>query len=304
MEFRLDSSDRQHVELIGSLIWGSPDAEKLILEFKNLCRTLATGYRDGRLGQYHVSYLDIMSSLFDFADGQEPHAVGEANSLQSKAISAQLGKIAAHPKKGTKEGRRLLPGYYAWLTRRDSAKAAGFHQLLSRSFPNGCYVDSNGNEQPVPAFRSIGSPSRRFDSPSEVESAWAVLYRKGFRTAKHRSQKNTLGNSVGSPLGLIRPEPVELDRKQTALEMKYSQKRTKYIPRDAEQEQLHRFIRSEEQFSWWQVSGAAGQGKSRLALEFVEHYADTENWEAGFLGTLNERALTRIENYTPNATSW
>ena len=44
---------------------------------------------------------------------------------------------------------------------------------------------------------------------------------------------------------------------------------------------LHAFLDGEEPIRWWQVSGAGGQGKSRLGLHLVDTIAP--DWHAGFL---------------------
>jgi hypothetical protein len=51
--------------------------------------------------------------------------------------------------------------------------------------------------------------------------------------------------------------------------------------RTAESKKLERFTNNQPGFRWMQVSGSAGQGKSRLALELVLGLQDT--WYAGFL---------------------
>ena len=61
----------------------------------------------------------------------------------------------------------------------------------------------------------------------------------------------------------------------------FSSRATRLIGRDAECTRLAEFLDSAPKFSWWMVTGDAGSGKSRLALELC-HQADTE-WHAGFL---------------------
>lgn len=62
----------------------------------------------------------------------------------------------------------------------------------------------------------------------------------------------------------------------------FSSRATRLIGRDSERSQLSTFLGSDQKFSWWLVTGSAGSGKSRLALELCRQ-SDPE-WRAGFLG--------------------
>ena len=59
--------------------------------------------------------------------------------------------------------------------------------------------------------------------------------------------------------------------------------------RAAEQPALSAFLHSEEVFSWWAIVGAAGVGKSRLALECC--LGATGDWDVGFVREADEAAL-------------
>ena len=61
----------------------------------------------------------------------------------------------------------------------------------------------------------------------------------------------------------------------------FSSRATQLIGRDTERFRLREFLDSAPKFSWWLVTGAAGSGKSRLALELCRD-AEPE-WHAGFL---------------------
>lgn len=62
----------------------------------------------------------------------------------------------------------------------------------------------------------------------------------------------------------------------------FSARATALVGRDAERAALNSFLRSNERFSWWLLAGAAGAGKSRLALELCRDARP--EWNAGFLG--------------------
>ena len=55
----------------------------------------------------------------------------------------------------------------------------------------------------------------------------------------------------------------------------------KTLGRGGAKEALNLFCSGENGFKWAQIAGAAGQGKSRLALELVDELSD--EWDAGFL---------------------
>jgi tetratricopeptide (TPR) repeat protein len=61
----------------------------------------------------------------------------------------------------------------------------------------------------------------------------------------------------------------------------FSARATALVGRDAEREQLEHFVRSSQKVSWMLIVGAAGTGKSRLALELC--HALRPEWNAGFL---------------------
>ncbi len=61
----------------------------------------------------------------------------------------------------------------------------------------------------------------------------------------------------------------------------FSSRATSLVGRDKEQTRLGAFLNTESKFSWLLMTGDAGSGKSRLALELCRHVSD--EWHAGFL---------------------
>jgi hypothetical protein len=81
---------------------------------------------------------------------------------------------------------------------------------------------------------------------------------------------------------------VKLDRRPVSgleqrqfVEMTYRQRRTEFVGRETEMAQLQAFLSSDSDFSWWQIAGEGGQGKSRLALHLVDGL--DADWDAGFI---------------------
>lgn len=89
-----------------------------------------------------------------------------------------------------------------------------------------------------------------------------------------RSQLNLLSLDV-------KPKYEVADR-GSFLQMRFDQRQTAFIGRELELLQLFSFLSDASALRWWQVSGAAGQGKSRLALHLVDLIRG--DWDAGFLG--------------------
>jgi tetratricopeptide (TPR) repeat protein len=61
----------------------------------------------------------------------------------------------------------------------------------------------------------------------------------------------------------------------------FSARATKFVGRDNEKAAIEKFLSSQQKFSWWVVTGAAGTGKSRLALECCRQ--NRPAWSTGFL---------------------
>lgn len=62
----------------------------------------------------------------------------------------------------------------------------------------------------------------------------------------------------------------------------FSARTTALLGRDGEQRELGAFLDSDSKFAWWLITGSAGTGKSRLALEVC--HAKRPTWNAGFWG--------------------
>ena len=89
---------------------------------------------------------------------------------------------------------------------------------------------------------------------------------------------------------LDRRESLDLDRKYDwsvagktdYLAMTFSARGTEFVGREQERLRLRALLDDERKIVWWQIAGKAGQGKSRLALDFVDSLDDGV-WHAGFL---------------------
>jgi tetratricopeptide (TPR) repeat protein len=82
---------------------------------------------------------------------------------------------------------------------------------------------------------------------------------------------------------LIIPSPLE-----SASWLSYVSQSTTFSERTEELRLLKTFLQADERFLWWSVTGPAGSGKSRLALEFCQTVRN--EWDAGF--------LSRVESFS------
>ncbi|HIG21766.1 MAG TPA: ATP-binding protein [Planctomycetes bacterium] len=173
----------------------------------------------------------------------------------------------------------------------DSDKGAG--NIISARYP-----------KLVPPTEPIDgtTPVRRYAAPfllwcslyfPEVFNDYAKLVGWPERALGNREQSNSR-----STLGLIVPKKMELAQNAHVANMRYSQKATDFVGRKAELERLTDFAKNDDQrtFKWWQIAGPAGQGKSRLALQFVERCVG-EDWEAGFVLHFDDAFISKLENY-------
>lgn len=62
----------------------------------------------------------------------------------------------------------------------------------------------------------------------------------------------------------------------------FSSQTIRLVGREKELEQLSSFLDSDQNYLWWLITGSAGSGKSRIALELCEQYKNN-GWEVGFL---------------------
>ena len=80
----------------------------------------------------------------------------------------------------------------------------------------------------------------------------------------------------------------------------YSRRQARLIGRNNSLHQLDEFFDQEANFAWWVVSGSSGVGKSRLALDAIEHRQTL--WDVGFLSNtklMKEDALSGWETQSP-----
>lgn len=98
------------------------------------------------------------------------------------------------------------------------------------------------------------------------------------------------------PQGADEPILVLPSTDPTVSWLPFSARATTFVGRDAERAQLSTFLESGGKVSWWLLTGAAGTGKSRLALELCRDARP--GWNAGFLSRTD--AFTGWSHFRPS----
>lgn len=119
-----------------------------------------------------------------------------------------------------------------------------------------------------------------FDLPQFLEEM--VQERLRTKIANNRIIGRSIYNNISSASNLL-------------AEYHYSQESIPFCGRQDELQSLLKFIASKVKFSWWSITGQAGAGKSRLALELLRKLPSS--WFGFFL---NDTVTMRdIENFVP-----
>lgn len=105
------------------------------------------------------------------------------------------------------------------------------------------------------------------------------------RTSSKQGPHEGASHGPTGPRPLLEiPKPTANPARKQARRFLYGERLVPLIGRAYEFTTLETFINSEPAFSWWAVTGGAGSGKSRLALDFVLS-ARSSGWHAGNLST-------------------
>ena len=111
------------------------------------------------------------------------------------------------------------------------------------------------------------------------------LESKTFPLELPRGNSSTVGKDVMPPLSFL-------------------SEATEFIGRDAEMASLREFAddsNPDHTLLWWQLAGAGGEGKSRLALQFAQTL-DKEGWHAGFLNKRQLEDINWCKEHLPSRT--
>lgn len=107
-------------------------------------------------------------------------------------------------------------------------------------------------------------------------------WERGDKSWKPKAEPVGLIEANKRPLAEISPELS--DPENSGQPYHFSSDQTDPLGREAELSALQRFCDASAKFKWWQISGEAGLGKSRIAFHFVKELEDEyPQWSAGFL---------------------
>jgi len=79
----------------------------------------------------------------------------------------------------------------------------------------------------------------------------------------------------------------------------YSRRQARLIGRSNSLHQLDEFFDQDASFGWWVIAGSGGVGKSRLALDAIEHRQTL--WEVGFLSNTKLKKDDALSGWQPQS---
>jgi len=194
---------------------------------------------------------------------------------------------------------------FAWMSCREG-KQPGYEQLEdARAFHR--LVFGSGSTSENTNFRIFKAPHNFADRREAQKAYFEIRPDKAaskMRSAESRDQERRRldAKTFGTSLKL---ERFSLNvAKQAKYALQFDQRVTEFVGRSAAWDELIDFMnyRGREpdyRFRWWQISGDAGQGKSRLALKLVDAFHDRESvhglrWEAGFVRPLHSEFIAEF----------
>jgi hypothetical protein len=132
-----------------------------------------------------------------------------------------------------------------------------------------------------------GRPEHR-QSAERPSEASATNVMSG--VARNVVQANNIGTVLisGADHGTLTLTIPALDTAESLLS--FANTTVAYVGRAGELDELEGFLASEPMFAWWVLTGPAGIGKSRLAVELCRSAAASE-WHAGFVREASQGAL-------------
>lgn len=270
-------SDKQYLTALANALWDVPDRAG-IRAFKEKFVELATPYAD--------HYPAIMSFI-DWFETQPSYATSPESA--SEIVTKTLNAIRPDEMR-VRAGRKKMVPLVGWLIHfRENDALNLFGQAHIAKTLNLAGID----------IRPLANSPRVFRSWGEYAA---------FRQGKTDDSQPDISLEPNFSLPLDRPEATGVSAYRTALDMRFTNQVTRLIGREAELARLLEFTSSSSPLSWWQISGEAGQGKSRLALHLIDQIhgsreSDGVIWEAGFLRDFSDGCLEKIpagslENHT------
>jgi hypothetical protein len=229
--------------------------------------------RKQQSGRKSTNYEDIYPELAPFFLHFEESIKHALHPDDQKVILSDIFRAMVAPAAGP--GKSLC--IYAWFHHCHPEAAK---KVLDR------LRDQLSPDHPIPEYRPLLEPPHIYKSWDEYAQAEiSETYRRYIAEKQAKTD---------SGLGLVRPRPDRDLNPGSALQIRYFAGGTRFVGREAERGKLASFLRTPSTCAWWQISGPAGQGKSRLALNLVDECL-TNEWDAGFVEELDDAFLRKIE---------
>jgi len=254
----MDKKDREYFENIATLIKNDVEYMEYI---KAEIVKLASKGAASHVRQYQDAYPEIMWFVYSFYPNWKP----TTKKNPSPTISGHLKAFGIDRETGKPRGVETWgPPYIAWLYWKDDKAKKSHHAKLEKLY-----------KEKAPAFSKF-EPENLFETKEDVEK-----YEKSrIKTPPPipPTPTSTPVPSTNSQQPIL--EIPEAGKNETH---RFTSRALEVIGRDKEEEILKKFANESPGFSWMQIAGDGGQGKSRLALQL----ADTlkESWNIGFIPT-------------------
>jgi len=194
---------------------------------------------------------------------------------------------------------RLFRRAVVKLAAADLAEATGVSAAAFRAFLNDsdCLHFIEDPSGPAPGCLAYSQLNRALAEAPVDEAAIAAAYESAFNKAA-LAQATPIETVLLAELEVIRESldssgiVLALPALQTSDGLFFASRRTPIFGRARERDAVDDFVRDGGGFAWWVLVGAAGMGKSRLALEICLGLG--ESWECGFVRGQDEESLLRF----------
>lgn len=285
---------------------------------KHLCQTERLAYHpekdfqsvldDANMSQLIVAVPEATSDEQDYADICRSLTVNFVDWLQAAEKVGDIPEPALNQLNVLTFGRRVLMEIVEILksgTYPEATKAFEF-QTMGEIRQDIKALQTALTQQ----FKAQGQVLQ--DLSDKTDQALYMLNGLTKKSAEIVGKLDEIKDIVSENNDLLRIQAgIILDRKRQMeggednfVEMRFDQRRTRYMGREIELNDLHHFVEKQPEpqqgdFFWWQIAGPGGQGKSRLALELIN--ALGPQWHAGFLSAdeLQKTDFDRVQFFKP-----
>ena len=230
-------------------------------DYRNDLANLVYAARDKDKDGIEVVYERLGLILRETVDG----GYSEDENRRDRGLSGKISGLRS------RKAGKYIPGFLIWLSI--------YHQQEAEQF-----------------FSSVKDPNSQkpfdFIEPPTIPGLDEIDARIEAERAPHRAEPPAY---TGPELQLF-TEEAALGPRRSANDYRFDRALIEFIGRENEFKEIERFLTTDRAFSWWQIAGASGQGKSRLALQIAKHYAEQHEWDTGFIERVDRNTVDAITN--------